>query len=247
MTATVAQIWRHPIKAHGREALRDVTLTAGQGLPWDRHWAVAHEAAKVEDGTWARCMNFTRAAGSPSLMAIESRFDPDTRRVTLTHADRDPIEFAPDDSPAEFFDWVRPMIPEGRAQPVRIVSADRAMTDSQQPTISLMSLASHRAVEDRARAPLSKERWRGNLWLDGLTAWEECDWVGRRLTLGTAELEVIDRITRCMATAANPDTGQRDIEMLDLLDDAWGHQTFGVNAVVIQGGELRLGDALTLL
>lgn len=247
MSATVAQIWRHPIKAHGREALAHVTLTAGQGLPWDRHWAVAHEAAQVEDGAWARCANFTRAAGSPSLMAIESRLDPGTRRVTLTHADRDPIEFAPDDSPAEFFDWVRPMIPEDRAQPVRIVSADRAMTDSALPTISLMSLASHKAVEDRAGTPLSKERWRGNVWLDGLTGWEELDWVGRRLTLGGVELEVVDRITRCMATAANPDTGERDIDLLALLDQAWGHRTFGVTAVVTRGGDLRQGDALTLL
>jgi len=29
MTATVSGLWRHPIKSHGREALKAVVLTAG--------------------------------------------------------------------------------------------------------------------------------------------------------------------------------------------------------------------------
>lgn len=43
MTATVTEIWRHPIKSHGREPLESVTLEAGKALPLDRLWAVAHE------------------------------------------------------------------------------------------------------------------------------------------------------------------------------------------------------------
>jgi uncharacterized protein YcbX len=50
MTARLAQIWRHPIKGHGREALPAVTLSAGATLPFDRAWAVAHEAARLEAG-----------------------------------------------------------------------------------------------------------------------------------------------------------------------------------------------------
>ena len=37
MTATLARIVRHPVKAHGREELDAVTLAAGRCLPWDRH------------------------------------------------------------------------------------------------------------------------------------------------------------------------------------------------------------------
>lgn len=47
MTARVGAIWRHPIKAHGREALGRVILTEGETIPWDRRWAVAHEQARV--------------------------------------------------------------------------------------------------------------------------------------------------------------------------------------------------------
>ena len=31
MAGAVTQLWRHPIKSHGREALTNVTLTRGRG------------------------------------------------------------------------------------------------------------------------------------------------------------------------------------------------------------------------
>ena len=33
--ARVAEIWRHPVKAHGRERIDQVTLEAGKAMPWD--------------------------------------------------------------------------------------------------------------------------------------------------------------------------------------------------------------------
>ena len=43
---TVSALWRHPIKAHGRESVGHVSLVEGQTFPWDRRYAVAHERAK---------------------------------------------------------------------------------------------------------------------------------------------------------------------------------------------------------
>ena len=51
----VEQIWRYPIKSHGREALSSVAVTEGATLPWDREWAVAHEASDADGTTWAPC------------------------------------------------------------------------------------------------------------------------------------------------------------------------------------------------
>jgi len=245
--ATVAHLWRHPIKAHGREALEMVALSEGETLPWDRHWAVAHEAAKTTGSEWAHCANFSRGSKAPGLMEISAKLDEATARVTLSHADREPLEFAPNDSPVEFFDWVRPLMPEGRAASARIVKGPRGMTDSDFPSISVMNIATHRAVEAQVGTTLAKRRWRGNIWLDGPTAWEEFDWIGRTLRIGTAELEVRELITRCMATTANPDTGVRDADILGALDRGWGHQDFGIYAVVTHSGNVKIGDSADLL
>jgi uncharacterized protein YcbX len=239
MSVTLAHITRHPIKAHGREDLASVRLCAGQGLPWDRHWAVAHEAAKLVPG-WNPCQNFTRGAKAPGLMAITARLDESTARVTLCHPDLPDLTFAPDD-PADlpgFLAWVAPLMPAGRAAPARIITAGRILSDSDFPSVAILNLASNRALSQRMGMALDRNRWRGNLWLDGLAPWQEFDLVGRRLRLGDAVLRVVEPITRCTATTANPATGKVDADTLGALEQGWGHRDFGVYAVVETGGDI---------
>lgn len=250
MTARLAHIFRHPVKSHGREALAAVTLSPDRPLPWDRRWAVAHEAARLpEPGGWAECVHFSRGSKAPALMAIEARLDEDAGRVTLSHPERPEFSFRPDtedDLPA-FLDWVRPLCPPGRAQPQRIVTAGaRGMTDTDYPSVSILSLASNRALSGAMGVDLSILRWRGNLWIEGTGPWAERDWIGREIRIGEAVLRVTEPITRCKATTANPATGRIDADTLAGLRALLGHQEFGVYARVVSGGRVATGDTLGL-
>lgn len=244
MTAKLAHIFRHPIKGHGREALASVSVFAGQALPHDRRWAVAHDAARLEPG-WNPCANFARGAKAPALMAVTAQLDEGLAQVTLAHPDRGEITFAPDD-PADlprFLDWVRPLNPPDRAQPCSIVSADRGMTDSDFPSISVQTKASLQDLSARMGRELSVDRWRGNLWLDGAEPFAEFGWIGRHIMIGSAVFRIEERITRCLATSVDPLTGRRDADTLGALQSAYGHQDFGVYAVVVKAGHLTIGDA----
>jgi len=248
MTARLAQIWRHPLKALGREELTGVTLTPGLWLPFDRLWAVEHADAKPAEG-WRVKANFLRGVTSPSLMAVTASLDEATRRLRLSHPEAGAIEFAPDaadDWPAVLV-WLDPLWPADLPAPVRIVTAGTAhLTDVPEAWIAINALSSHRAVEDRVGRPLAIHRWRGNLWLDGTGPWEEFEWPGREIRVGKAILRVEEPITRCKATMANPDTGQRDVDTLAALR-TWGHQDFGVYASVLEGGTIRPGDPVEVL
>tara|TARA_R110002049_G_scaffold23781_3_gene84413 strand:- start:13636 stop:14373 length:738 start_codon:yes stop_codon:yes gene_type:complete len=243
----VTALNRHPLKAHGRETVQRVTLQPGQSMPFDRLWAVAHDAAKVADGEWARCLNFTRGASSPQLQAITARLDETTEMLTLSHPDRPDICFHPDRDAAQFINWVRPLCAQGRAEPARILRLDgRGYTDSKVATLSLNSLSSHQSVEALAGHALQTERWRGNIWFDGAAPWDEFGWVGRDMKIGGALLRVDARITRCLATTVNTDTGERDVDTLAALDQL-GHRDFGVTLTVTKGGEIAVGDELELI
>lgn len=247
MTALLAQICRHPIKGHGRETLASVRLLAGECLPYDRHWAVAHEAARLVEG-WNPCANFARGAKAPELMAITCALDEATARLTLNHPERGAITFCPDD-PADlprFLAWVGPLNPPERAQPAKIISAGRGMTDSDFPSVSILSLTSLRDLSARMGQELSRDRWRGNLWLDGADSFAEFDWIGREIAIGGAVLRIEERITRCRATMVDPETGKIDGNTLAGLQAAYGHQDFGVYATVISGGLLNIGDEWSL-
>ncbi len=245
MTGEVISLCRHPIKSHGRETVQTVTLSPGQTMPGDRVWAVAHEASKADGSEWVPCANFSRGAKAPKLMAISAQSAGDT--LTLSHPERPDLTFAPDSEQQAFLDWVEPLMPEDRAASARIIRVPgRGMTDSDFPSISLNNMASHRAVEQKLGQTLSTYRWRGNIWFDGLPLWEEFEWLGRDIQIGEAILHVRERITRCLATTANPDTGIRDADTLGALNH-WGHQDFGVYAEVIRKGEVKPGDKVQVL
>ncbi len=248
MSANVAAIWRHPIKAHGRERLSEIALNAGRTLPGDRAWAAAHAAGRAEPGEWSACANFTRGAGSPSLMAIEAQTLPDGR-LRLTHPDTQALVFDPRTDAAEFLEWVTPLMPEGRVGPVGLIPAPdgQGMTDASEPWLSLFGMGSHRVVAAAlGMGDLSTERWRANVILDGLEPWEEFEWVGREVAVGSAVLAVRERVGRCLATAANPETGFRDADTLGTLERLVGAREFAVYAAVVKGGRVVEGDPVEL-
>ncbi|KAF0676178.1 MOSC domain-containing protein [Profundibacterium mesophilum] len=252
MTATLGAIWRHPIKAHGREAIDRVSLRAGEAMPMDRVWGVLHEGGadlavtELRAGGWAPCTRFLRAAGTPSLMAIEARTDGATGEIELTHPERPPLRFDPDREEARLLEWLAPLAEPGRAAPCRLVRGGQALTDNAAPSLSIAFRSSHDSLATgMGQSDLSMLRWRCNLWIDGTSPWEESGWTGAELAIGSAVLKVIEPITRCRATAANPRTGRIDADTLGALD-ALGHREFGILAEVIKSGEIATGDQVRL-
>ncbi len=220
-------------------------------MPWDRVWAIAHDAAKVspETTTWVPCANFSRGAKLATLMAMRARVDEAAGAVLLSHPDRPDILVNPDvpDDASRLIEWVRPLADPDRAQPAFVVRAPgRGMTDSAFPSISILS---HGSLTELARVmgqTLAMERFRGNIWIENSAPWVEFDWVGRELRIGGAVLLVRERITRCKATMVDPSTGLIDGDTLEALRTHWGHSDFGVYAEVIRGGDVSVGDEVIL-
>lgn len=250
MTGRLAHIFRHPIKAHGREELASVVLSEERALPWDRHWAVAHDLSKFDPDApaWTPCPNFQRGARTAAVMAIEARFDEATGQMTLTHPDLADLTFYPETEGQRLIEWVAPISPAERFRPQALVHAPgAAMTDSDYPTVSIKSLTSNAALSEHMGVDLSIHRWRGNLWIDGFAPWAEFDWIGRQIRVGETLLEIRERVGRCKATSANPATGVIDADTLRGLREVVGEQDFGVFGVVVKGGTIAPGDRVELI
>jgi uncharacterized protein YcbX len=242
----VARLVRHPIKSAGFEQIETAALTEGAAFPFDRVWAVAHAAARLpEPLAWAPKLQFLRGWASAELMAISCVSDPEARRVTLSHPRRETASFRPDDpaDAARLIDWLRPLWPENRPEPARVVSLPgQAFTDQDQPLVSINSVASLADLSARMGLELSPHRFRGNIWVDGWKPWAELDLIGCEITIGTVRLRVEEPIGRCRATGANPDTGTQDADTMAALETHYGHTDFGVFARVIGRGAVALGD-----
>ncbi|MBM3347111.1 MAG: MOSC domain-containing protein, partial [Betaproteobacteria bacterium] len=110
--------------------------------------------------------------------------------------------------------------------------------------VSLVNLASVRDLELVAPAPVDPLRFRANVHFDGAPAWEELSWVGREFSLGSARLRVVSPTIRCAATAVNPATAERDMDVPSLLIRHFRHNHMGVYAEVVAGGAFDSGCAL---
>jgi uncharacterized protein YcbX len=246
----LAAICRHPIKSAGYELVSAADLVAGSALPGDRQWAIAHADAKVAGPVagWVPKSQFLRGVVAPDLMAIRAETLGDGRSVTLHHPRATSITIAPDDAAdqARLIDWLAPFWPADKAPPARVVRAESAMTDKPQPYVSVLNLASLHELSQRISHDLSIHRFRGNLWIDGASPWAEFDLVGREISIGATRLLVCERITRCTATTANPETGVFDADTLSALQSGYGHRDFGVFAKVVAGGRIETGMSVAI-
>lgn len=90
-------------------------------------------------------------------------------------------------------------------------------------------------------------RFRPNIVLDGIAPWEEFNYIDQRFQLGDAHIYITARINRCVNIEINPETGERDLPLLSLLKDNFGHKQMGILATVVKSGYVQIGDHLTPL
>ena len=201
--AYLSEIWRYPIKSHGRESIAEIKVVAGKALPCDRLWAVVHENSTADGSQWVACHNFSRGSKAPGLMAIESYFDESTNRLTLSHPDKKQITFCPDTESDVLIDWTKDLIPDGRSGSVKLIRAKAAaMTDTEYQSITICSSSSHQSLASEMGLDLSRKRWRGNLWIDELEPWEERNWIGKIVQIGNlidSKIVQMKKVNVCMS------------------------------------------------
>jgi uncharacterized protein len=116
-------------------------------------------------------------------------------------------------------------------------------------SVSLVTSASLARAADELGAPVDGARFRATFEVHSgdLAPHGEDEWIGRRLRLGTAELEVRGAVPRCAVIDLDPASGVRDLDLLKALAryrrDSRG-VPFGVDAVVTVPGVVRTGDSV---
>jgi len=88
-------------------------------------------------------------------------------------------------------------------------------------------------------------RLRPNILIGGVDGMAETDWPGVTLHIGDTVIGIDSRRTRCPMTTVDPDTLERDREVLRDIGRRFNGR-LALNARVIRGGLLREGDAVTL-
>jgi uncharacterized protein YcbX len=71
---------------------------------------------------------------------------------------------------------------------------------------------------------LNELRFRSNIAIEGLEAWEEKNWLGRKIQISQVIFEEMIPKVRCLATQANPNSGKQDLPIFKTLAYAFNQQ-----------------------
>jgi len=88
-------------------------------------------------------------------------------------------------------------------------------------------------------------RLRPNILIGGVDGMSENDWPGATLRTGSAIVGLDSRRTRCPMTTVDPDTLERDPEVLRDIGKRFGGR-LALNAAILRGGVLHEGDPVAL-
>ena len=255
MNGTVVRLFRYPVKGLSPEPMERLDLLEGTGLAHDRSFALALGTTQFDPARPQPLAktNFLMLARNEALARLQTQFSSDTRRLVVRLAGEIVVEGALDDPRGravieDFFTDFMGVAACGRA---RVVSAPgHRFTDIGAPVpafmdcVSLINLASLRAVEAAMGRRLDPLRFRANIYIDGPPAWAEFGWLDAPVTVGSVPCRVVRRTRRCPATNVDPATAQRDADVPKALRDMFGHADLGVYLQLAGSGSVALSDAI---
>jgi uncharacterized protein YcbX len=259
---TVVALYRYPVKGFAPQPMERITVLPGGRVAGDRVLNFRFADAPAADTAWCRKYHGVVLANTPGLARLDVRFDAGSRRLCMALDGRTLADEPLDGEgrrrlAAALTDYVQsleenPLRGHPERLPLKLVGDGTTprYQDNEAGQVSLhgrASLASAGAAFDDP--DIDERRFRHNIVIDGARAWEEQAWIGRPLRVGEVVFETAVPKTRCLAPHANPLTGTRDLQVMQLLVQKFGQQqpTFGIGMLSAAGGEIRLGDAVAIL
>ena len=252
MNASIAALFRHPIKGFTPENLDHATLTPGGAFPGDRLFAVEDGPSGFDPSApgFIPKQRFAVLAKIAEVAKARTSYDDATGRLTAT-ADGAPQfsgRLTEEAGKTAFAAWLAGLLGQAAVGPLRVIDgAGHRFLDHPLGHVSVINMASVRDLEQGLGRPVDPLRFRANVYVEGWPAWSENGWEGREVRLGEARTKVFKPIVRCAAPGVNPDTAVRDLDITAELHRRFGHMLCGIYVQVFEGGTVRAGDAATVI
>lgn len=259
----VVALYRYPLKGFTPEHCATLTVLPEGRAAGDRVLALRFANAPVADDQWCRKYEGVVLANTPGLARLSTQFDHRQLRLKIALGDKVLAEEGLDDAGRKrMTEALTTYVLSLREHPLRNhpdrlplkLIGDGVTPRYQDNEAGQVTLHSRETITSAATAlrdpKLSEHRFRSNIAIEGLEAWAEQSWLGRSIRIGGVEFDVVKSKVRCLATHANPASGERDLQVMQGLMRSFAQKepTLGVGMLTRgAGGEIRVGDEVALI
>jgi uncharacterized protein YcbX len=230
----VLAIRRYPVKSLLGEVVEEAALEQ-RGLAGDRRFALVTPAGKLASGK--STMRFVHVRGLFGLRAVYEGGPGGVPVVTL-----------PDGTVVRGDDWdVDERLSAALGTPLRLAE-EGGVSHLDDGPVHLCTTASLARLRELAPdSAVDERRFRPNLVVGTETGgFVEDRWIGRRVRVGEAELDVFGPTERCVMTTQQQEELPDDPRVLRAVNSG-NERCLGVYAEVARPGVVRAGDPVTLL
>jgi hypothetical protein len=259
---TVTELYRYPVKSFTPERLDELRVVNGV-VKGDRvlGFRFADQGAP-DDWAWRRKINFVGLVNSPGIALLELGFNDESRVLSLKYnneifaegsIDSEEDRFDLSEAVGEYvtaFD-INPLVSNPERVPLNLIGDGRQSLfhDFEIGGVTLFSRESLDALKASMGSDVDGRRFRSNIIVEGVEAWEELSWSGN-VKIGSGNYKTELLVPRCLVTHANPVTGERDHDIMKSLIEANGMETptFAIqlipqdtNAVISVGDSVVVG------
>jgi uncharacterized protein len=255
---TVESLWRYPVKSMAGCEVPEVFMGFA-GIYGDRCYAIKNSAGR-------KGFPYLNANAQHQMLLYHPQFRNPERTLTPPNLmDAEKIDPGANPTIADVqdmeLDVVTPsgeeiMVEDPRLlkllskglngdNQLKLIRSERALYDCR--PVSLISLQTIGQIELELKMPLNKLRFRSNIYFNSEHAFDEDNFVGRRLRIGSkATVMVLERDPRCALISLDPVTAENNPEVLRHV--VREHDNFaGVYCAVLIEGLLKKGDPIELL
>ena len=260
MSVTISSIHYCPVKSISFQSIKNCEIKKNIGIVGDRIFAFAKglnfEQAKLfekdpEDrrGKWNKILTLKN---SPMMNKYNFIFD--GSNLTLTFKNKEILTI--NSNELNKYELISNKILElenSLKDPIILMKNDKFPfydTSISKKTVlnHSISLINNKSIQDfknKINQEIEIQRFRGNIYINGIDAWEEQNWIGKIIKINDVSFKVEKKIPRCVAINLKPNSDDKSLNLLQSLKKNYNHFDMGIYLTALNDGQINVGEKIS--
>ena len=252
MNCSISSIHYCPVKSLSFQSIKSCIIKKNLGMLNDRVFAFSrsldYEKAKlIEKNPNERKLNyFLSLKNSPVLNKYNFIYDND--KLTLTIHDKELISISVNNTEqVSLLSNKLIELESSLIKPIFLLNNndfpfyDTSNSNKILNSMSLINLNSIADFEKKINQKVEFQRFRSNFYVDGIQAWEECNWINKIIKINNIYFKVEKNIPRCVAINLKPKTDDNTLNLLQSLKKTYNHFDMGIYLTALSDGKIDVG------
>ena len=257
MTCLISSINYSPVKSLSFESIESCEIKKDSGILNDRMFAFSriidsNKAQVVENNPNTRSLNnFLTLKNSPVLNKYNFTYK--EKKLALILEGKELISvLAKDKEQRSLLANKLIELESSLITPISLLKNsefpffDTTHTDNVFNSISLINLNSVEDFGNMINEKVEPQRFRGNLYVKGVDAWQERNWIGKTIKINNFSFKVERHIPRCVAINLKPKTDDNSLNLLQSLKKNYNHFDMGIYLRSLNDGKVTVGDKILI-